>query len=267
MKTTTLICIFSFISFITKAELLNIVHTARWHNTNGYSTIIDHPAVNENPDVVIIATPYCEEFCQQYFSPIGVHFDGTHWSLFREDLRPIDEYQKFSIVVKKNILPNVFIHEVTPENTFQNLSILDHPLLNEQPEAILFVTHRREVDDPFNNASIIIYYSKTLRKWCLVNSDQKPLVANHKFNILINPNYSFSLPISLENANGENYYAILNKIDQKWIDKIVLVQAHQLKSSCLFGIKNNSFFPTLCTAQNTHIPPSTVINLCVKTVE
>lgn len=246
-----------------------VLHTATNDNTFDYFTVIDNPRLNNNPEVIFFVAQNCDPCYHEIIAPLGIHYNGEKWTLFRQDFQPILEQQQFNILIEKRKTEQVLVHRINNRNTINNVSFLEHPLLDNQPNAIFFITAKREEKDPFNKSLVSIYYSSLSAKWCLVNEDYSPLPIDLMFNILINPKDAFSLSVSPENAIGNHTYAV-NQIQHagKLIDKIILVQAKNpelLKSP--IGINSAYHNLAICTNACDQLTQSTDFNFCVETLD
>ena len=82
-----------------------------------------------------------------------------------------------------------FIHQTTPDNTYPNTSIIDNPLCNGKPDALLFVTHNSNppnaVATIYETKTFGVYYSVDSSKWRIYIEDQTAIPQNLYFNVLI----------------------------------------------------------------------------------
>jgi hypothetical protein len=89
----------------------------------------------------------------------------------------------------------VFIHVASERNTRGGYTILDHPMTNGDPNAILIVTRRIVASgDPAQRASaglemdgggLGVGYSQRAEKWMIGQHSGKPIAANAEFNVLV----------------------------------------------------------------------------------
>ena len=80
-----------------------------------------------------------------------------------------------------------FLHEATAANTTNNWSVIDHPALNNNPNAIILVTHNINGDGSFqrNDKVTGVYYSNTTQKWAVFNEDISGLAVGTSYNIYV----------------------------------------------------------------------------------
>ena len=78
-----------------------------------------------------------------------------------------------------------FIHVVN--NTSGNHAVLDHPLLNGDPNAILIVTYVRSSTEPHPviNAPFGVSYDNGVGRWRIFRADGNPMPLDARFNVLV----------------------------------------------------------------------------------
>jgi hypothetical protein len=120
-------------------------HVATADNTDGQVTHIDHPETNSAPHVFTLLTPN--------WNPRGLggtyndHATGIRYtdaeakvSIFNEDLSTIPVGAAFNVLIPdENTIS--FLHLATVANSTLNSTMLDHPLVNGNPYALIYVTH------------------------------------------------------------------------------------------------------------------------------
>src|SRR6185369_6973955 len=67
---------------------------------------------------------------------LGVFLDGRRWAIFNEDMAPMTEGASFNVMRA----PDGFVHRAYGANIAANYTILDHPALNGEPDALVLVT-------------------------------------------------------------------------------------------------------------------------------
>ena len=81
-----------------------------------------------------------------------------------------------------------FVHTATAANTSGNHTYIDHPLTNNNPNAIVLVTPNWNpggVGNTYNNHPIGVYYSGGEQKWAVFNQDLASMPTGAAFNVLI----------------------------------------------------------------------------------
>jgi hypothetical protein len=77
-----------------------------------------------------------------------------------------------------------FIHTTDGGNTNRDSSCIDHPLTNDQPDAIALVTHRwggSGVSVP----TVGIDYDWSRRQWCIFTEEGSSMPLGVPFNVLV----------------------------------------------------------------------------------
>ncbi|MCA1731756.1 MAG: hypothetical protein LC751_20860, partial [Actinobacteria bacterium] len=83
---------------------------------------------------------------------------------------------------------SVFVHRATPENISANSTYLDNPLLNGNPNAVLYVTQNwnpggRE-GGTYNDHPVGVWYDTNREKWAIFNQDRAAIPEGAAFNVL-----------------------------------------------------------------------------------
>jgi hypothetical protein len=85
-----------------------------------------------------------------------------------------------------------FIHQSTAANITSNFTVIDHPHCNNQPGALLFVTHNYNPPGQpgtYDNNALGVFYKTTTPnadRWCIYHEDiTQSMVAGRFYNVLI----------------------------------------------------------------------------------
>lgn len=87
---------------VTGAVTPAFLHTATVANIAGHITGLDHPLLNDQPDVMLFVTRVFGGpggGTVNITSPIGVFYDGTRWAIYREDGAPMPINTRFNVLV------------------------------------------------------------------------------------------------------------------------------------------------------------------------
>ena len=141
-------------------------------------TLIDHPLLNGNPEMQPLITKKWEESTQVYDTlNYGVYYDtdSSRWGIYNEEGgQDIPENSTFNIMVQPSSNATVYTHQVTAENANINATFLDHPLLNNNPNAVFVATHAWGVNG--QNSQILADYTFTqwynagIGRWAILNN-------------------------------------------------------------------------------------------------
>ena len=123
------------------------VHRATAENTVGDETYLNAPFTNANPDV---APSVAQNWNPGGFGgtyndhPVGVRYDAEvkQWVIFNEDGARMPEGAAFNVTVLPLGEP-AFVQRATPANVTENWTYVDDPLVNGDPDAIIFAIPRQ----------------------------------------------------------------------------------------------------------------------------
>ncbi|MCP4897689.1 MAG: hypothetical protein GY906_12015 [bacterium] len=187
------------------------VHTADAANIYFNYSLIDNPLTNDNPNALILATQNLIFETEVYNDQsIGVFYYGgfSKWAVFNQD-----EYADMPLAASFNIsVPAIdastFIHTATAENIVFLSTRIDHPLTNNNPDAIVHVTQSwnpGNVDGVYHDEVIGVYYHPDSSKWAIFNEDvSTDMVAGPSFNVWIPPADASSFVHSATSGNIED---------------------------------------------------------------
>ena len=125
----------------------SFVHRATEENSRGDYTYIRHPAIDGDPDAVVLVSVSAgrgDDGAENYGHNIGVWYDfedRREWAIFNQDLAAVPAGATFEVV-----LPPVrerFVHRAEPANTADDATYLDNPLTDGKPDAVVSVTQNR----------------------------------------------------------------------------------------------------------------------------
>jgi hypothetical protein len=173
-------------------ETAEFVHQASSQNIVNNSTYIEDPSTTENPDAILlverISGPGGDAADNR---PIGVWYDanrGGKWAVFNQDLAPMSEDTTFDVRVWEELGGNVFVHRATPDNSVSNETYVDHPFLNEDPEAVFSVTPNWNPGGgagTYVNHPVDVRYDAGEEKWAVLNGDLSPMPERAAFNVVV----------------------------------------------------------------------------------
>jgi hypothetical protein len=196
------------------------VHTATAGNSAGDYTSLDNALTNGHPNAIVFTTPN--------FNPgggagvysdynIGVWYDNilgsNQWAVFNQDgATPIDAGTAFNVLVP-NPDTSVFVHKVTAGNRAGDYTIIDNPLTNGHPDAILFVTPNWNpggVGGTYDNHPISVGYLGS--KWLIINEDFAAMPLNASFNVMV-PTARPGVGVFVQTAAPSNIWGTGTVID------------------------------------------------------
>ena len=174
------------------------VHKTAASNSSGDQTFIDYPLTNNNPNAILFIVPSYNpgEVCPCAYEdhPVGVYYASGKWRIFNEDLAAMPADASFNVFVPE-AGSKVFVHTTTSGNTYGDWTTLDHPLLDNNPNAVILVTQNWNpggASGKYNNHPVGVFYSGG--KWRIFNEDTADMQTGVSFNVYVAMN-SIYLPL------------------------------------------------------------------------
>ncbi len=157
------------------------VHDVATANTNGHITYINHPLANGNPSALVTATPLWKGTYSK--SDIGVWYDSLQgkWAIFNEDTT-VAMATGMAFGVNVEAASRFAFTLVVPSTNVGHTAVIDHVLLNGNPNAIITLTKNWSAASLYNNSPASVYYDGS--KW-RVYFDDFTSIAGMAFNVEI----------------------------------------------------------------------------------
>jgi hypothetical protein len=178
------------------------VHKATVGNSAGDYTTIDYPLTNGKSNAIILVTPnYAPgDVCGCIYDnhPIGVFYSGGKWKIFNQDLAAIPAGAAFNVTVP-TARPgvDVFVQTATGANIWGTGTVIDNPLTNGNPNAIVVVTPNYDPGGAcpctYDKFPIGVWYNGS--NWIIFNQHGPPMVAGTSFNVYVDANRKLFLPL------------------------------------------------------------------------
>jgi hypothetical protein len=168
------------------------VHTASADNISLNWTVIDHPLTNDNPNAIVHVTQNWNPAGTggQYNNhSIGVWYISSsgRWAIFNQDIAGMPEGVDFNVSIP-TVDSSVFVHAATAANITSNWTEIDHPLTNDNPNSIVFVTQNWNPGDTsgeYNDHSIGVWYNSSTGRWAIFNQDITNMPDGVDFNVSV----------------------------------------------------------------------------------
>ncbi len=179
-------------------------HVATPDNIDTQVTNIDHPETNDDPNGISLFTPNWNP--QGLIGTYNDHATGIWYSdvelkasIFNEDIANMPEEAAFNILIPGDD-DIVFTHTATIANSTFNWTTLDHPVLNDNPHALAYITHNWNpgggLGGVYNDQALGVWYQVSLGRWAIFNQDTSAnMPAGVVFNVLVIPKYKVLLPL------------------------------------------------------------------------
>jgi len=179
-------------------------HLSASSNLSGNTSRIDDSGLNNKPDVFAFLTPNWSVGPVYNTSATGIYYSGGAWRVFNQDLKAFPANMGYNVLIVQPHA-NVFKHVATVANTatYPHVTALDHPKLNDNPNARLLVQQRWS--SVYNDSPIGLYYRLTSNRWEIFNQKTStPIKAGAEFNVLINDGISITTAASGK-ITGNNF--------------------------------------------------------------
>jgi hypothetical protein len=167
-------------------------HTATDANSRGDYTYISDPAIDGDPNAVVLVAESTDRGNARgvsYDHNIGVWYESVNekkWAIFNQDRAAIPAGTTFKVIIPP--ASETFVHNATPDNTVGNRTYLANPLTVGEPDALLTVTQDWNPGGGrgvYNDHPIDILYDADIRKWAIYNRDGAPMPDGAAFNIAV----------------------------------------------------------------------------------
>jgi serine/threonine protein kinase len=191
-------------------------------------TIIDNPLTNGDPNAILMVTQNWNPGGGNgtYNNhPVGVGYDGVYWAIFNEDLAPMTAKACFNVKVLSQDA-SVFVQVATDQNSIGNYTVIDHPLTNGNPNAIVMVTQNWNPGGKnvtYNNHPVGVWYTPA-GKWSIFNEDKAPMPLQAAFNVqVLNPSSLAFVHQTTSSNVGDDYTFFKNGATDGDPNAIVMV--------------------------------------------
>ena len=157
-------------------------------------TYIDDAIINDDPNAIVFATPNwnANNGSGVYNDhPIGVWYSNAtkKWAVFNQDLAAMPVNASFNLMIPKAGENVAFVHVANSANISAHWTTIDHPRLNNRPNAMLIVTPNWNpggVGGTSNNHPTGVRYTGS--RWAIFNQDHAAMPADAAFNVLLADN-------------------------------------------------------------------------------
>ena len=193
------------ICVVDPADSMVFQHTARPYNTGSNYTIINHPKLNGKPNAAILVTQILIDTAGNTYNDheIGVWYTGSNWSIFNQDGSAMPDGASFNVLILTDL--NSFVQKATSGNIIGATTTIDHPFLNNNPNALVYVTQNWNPgggSGTYNTAIVGTYYNTAQNKWSVFNEDMAAMVENSSYNVYIGSPY-FVHKTNNDNITGD----------------------------------------------------------------
>lgn len=173
----------SFFIYI-PGPIYGAVHTVA---SAGIYSILDYSGINGDDEACVVVSPNYSSVVGYINENVGLWYGDTNqWNLYYEGGTPFQEDEKFMIAITgENQVP--YRHVATASTISGNWTTIDHPMLNDNPNAkFTFLHNWGAQDDPEN-----VLYDEVAgawydgSRWAIYNEDISAFPENAMFNLVI----------------------------------------------------------------------------------
>lgn len=192
-------------SFTSKAQTGHFghyfIHTSTALNNDGYDgTILDDAAINSDSSKICIFTPLFGIYNK--FN-LGLYYNTPKWEIYQENTDTIPNNSMYN-VMSPTANGTLFVHTTTVANTTTNYSLIDNPATNNNPNAVLMVSHCYNplgASSNYYNKVFGVWYSTFANKWAVYNENQSPLANGITLNVFVASPGTYAYVHTITNAN------------------------------------------------------------------
>lgn len=209
----------AFNAFTPAQNSVFFTHTATVANISGDLTLIDNAYLNNNPGALVFAVPVYNPGGgggMYYPHNIGVYYQAAaqKWGIYNEDDVNVTENSKFFVYVAHPSYDMAFKHITTAASTIGNYTVLDHPLLNDNPNAVINITHEFPSGSGQRFDQVLgAWYSNSLHRWTIYFNTSGTMPDGYSFNVLVQPNRKDSFVFKADASSilsAYPYVAVIN---------------------------------------------------------
>ncbi|HXW33300.1 MAG TPA: hypothetical protein VEJ87_01895 [Acidimicrobiales bacterium] len=176
-------------------EASHFVYTAGAAETDGDLVYIDNTATNGKPDALLFVTPQYtpDGLCGCVAEPyaLGVSYFPSpydEWVVFREDLDDLPVGESFDVLAVPSTSASAFVQTATSSNVTGNATLIDSPLTNHKPDAVIQVTQDFSpggFGGTVNPHTVGVVYDTAAKEWGIFNEDGAAMTIGASFNVLV----------------------------------------------------------------------------------
>jgi sortase A len=167
------------------------VHRSDEENSRGDYTYLSDPSIDGDPDAVVLVSSLPEQGNDTegtYDHNVGVWYEprAQRWAVFNQDRAAVPDGTTFQVVIPGG--PEKLVHRAGPDNTEDNSTSLDDPLVNGKPEAILSVTQNWNPgggSGTYNDHPVGVRYDSGSQRWEIYNTDGSAMPKGAAFNVAV----------------------------------------------------------------------------------
>lgn len=173
----TIITLFAvLLSVVGLAQNPMFVHLATNSNSSFNVSYLDHPDLNGNPSAKILVS--------HNWNPgngtgvynnkrTGVWYDAIEqrWSVYNEDTSNMIIGSSYNVYIMENVSAITHIATLSNQGSLDSYSVVNHPLLNGNPDADAVLTTYYNPNGVYNDHNYGFWYNDTTDRWTIYTED------------------------------------------------------------------------------------------------
>ncbi len=206
-----LACLLFLVGNLKAQDPKSFVHTTNEANNSSNVTMLDNSLLNSYPNGIYL-------FTHNYSAPgtagsrhahkVGWYYAGTKWYLFNENKEKMDTGIGFNVLAPGIGISSWIVTADTNDNASSNSVVIDHPKINGDTSAKLFVNSVWNLNGNskgvYNTNTLGVYYNIITKKWYIFNQDKtQKMIHGASFNIIL-IDKSSKLTTFTQLATGKN---------------------------------------------------------------
>ena len=184
--------------FIPGDDAYSWVHTSDSNNIVNNYTIINDGRINNNPNAVVLVSNVLANY-NDYVNGVFYNISQSKWCIYNQggSGESMEKGIDFNIVVPKGGTGyEKMVHTADGNNTSNHFTYLNHADLNNNPDAIVFITQvwnpNGIVTGVYNNHNVGVEYGSN-NYWRIYNEDLDNMPLGASFNVFIFKNNSIGI--------------------------------------------------------------------------
>jgi len=166
------------------------VHTTTAGNSSGNVTYIDHPDLNGDPDArIVVSHNWNPSDGTGVYNDqaTGVWYDSgpEQWTIFNEDLSNITPDSSYNVYITPNVTNITHIATLANQGVFDSYSVVNHPLLNGNPDAYAVLTTYWNPNSVYNDTNYAFWYDDPNNRWIIFTEDLSMIPLDSAFIIAV----------------------------------------------------------------------------------
>jgi hypothetical protein len=187
---TTVATVLLIASSLTAQKSRSFVHNS--DSAKLHTTKIDNAEINGNNNYFLLSTHNYKVGTRPGTyndNKTSVYYYNDNWYLYNENFSTMDTNLSFNVFIPGSDAKS-WAHEATNENIKDNYTFIDHPSINEDSNAVFFVTSNWNpggVELGVYNTNLIgVFYRYAERKWCIYHEDKNiDMIKGSSYNVVI----------------------------------------------------------------------------------